>query len=162
LKNQLKIAQGNNAATLGAASISASAHKAPYDLVAKEKEAIRAELKAKLGREPETTEVLSAYNTALNKTADSSAQARIEKAFTDETKMINLQLSDPNLDKETREKLLAQKKQIYADIVARINAGGPGTQTSAQPAEGAPMYATNGKERIVSTDGGKTWNPVKG
>jgi len=162
LKNQLKIAQGNNAATLGAASISASAHKAPYDLVAKEKEAIRAELKAKLGREPETTEVLAAYNTALNKSADTSAQARIEKAFADETKMINLQLSDPNLDKETRDKLLAQKKQIYADIVARINASGTGTQASAQPTEGAPMYATNGKERIVSTDGGKTWNPVKG
>jgi hypothetical protein len=24
-----------------------------------------------------------------------------------------------------------------------------------------PIYATNGKERIVSTDGGQTWNPVK-
>ena len=157
LENQAKIAAGNNAATLGAAQIHAAATKAPYAMVEKEKEAIRAELKAKLGREPETTEVLAAYNTALNKTADATAQSRIEKAFAEETKMINLQLQDPNLDKETRDKLIAQKKQIYADITARL-----GSQANAQPTEGAPMYATNGKERIVSTDGGKTWNPVKG
>jgi hypothetical protein len=43
----------------------------------------------------------------------------------------------------------------------------PGTAPSAKPsapvAASAPMYATNPKtkERIVSTDGGKTWSPVK-
>jgi len=41
-----------------------------------------------------------------------------------------------------------------------------GTGLSADPINvpkrgGAPMYATNGKDRIMSTDGGKTWQPAK-
>ena len=161
IKNHIDVANINKESNIVGHSISAAATKAPYAMVEREKEQIRAELKAKLGREPETTEVLAAYNTALNKTADATAQSRIEKAFADETKMINLQLQDPNLDKETRDRLLAQKKQIYADITARINAAG-GQQAAAPTGGAGPMYATNGKERIVSTDGGKTWNPVKG
>ena len=158
LENQAKIAAGNNAATIGAASISAAGHRAPYDLVAKEKEAVRAELKTKLGREPTMTEVIAAYSTASNKTADTTVQGQIEKAFAAETELINLKLQNTELDPATRKKLEEQKIQIYQNIVKRIGSG----QTTAQTAEGAPMYATNGKERIVSTDGGKTWNPVKG
>jgi hypothetical protein len=162
LQNQLKIAQGNNAATLGAASISAASHRAPYDLVAKEKEAVREELRTKLGREPTMTEVIAAYSTASNKTADTTIQGQIETALAKNKtyEMISLQLANPDLDPKQKEKLKAEQKAIYDDIVARISKSG--SQTTAQTAEGAPMYATNGKERIVSTDGGKTWNPVKG
>jgi hypothetical protein len=162
LENQLKIAQGNNAATLGAASISAASHRAPYDLVAKEKEAVREELRTKLGREPTMTEVIAAYSTASNKTADTTIQGQIETALAKNKtyEMISLQLANPDLDPKQKEKLKAEQKAIYDDIVARISKSG--SQTTAQTAEGAPMYATNGKERIVSTDGGKTWNPVKG
>jgi hypothetical protein len=50
-----------------------------------------------------------------------------------------------------------KKRQIYSGFAS------PSPDTAAAPAaSGSPMYATNGKERIVSTDGGKTWNPVKG
>lgn len=35
------------------------------------------------------------------------------------------------------------------------------SQIPGQSPAPAPVYATNGKERIVSTDGGKTWNPVR-
>jgi hypothetical protein len=161
LENQLKIAQGNNAATLGAASISAASHRAPYDLVAKEKEAVREELRTKLGREPTMTEVIAAYSTASNKTADITVQGQIEKAFAAETELINLKLQNTELDPKDRKKLEEQKIQIYQNIVKRLGGGQP-TTAAAPTGEGAPMYATNGKERIVSTDGGKTWNPVKG
>jgi hypothetical protein len=162
LENQLKIAQGNNAATLGAASISAASHRAPYDLVAKEKEAVREELRTKLGREPTMTEVIAAYSTASNKTADTTIQGQIETALAKNKtyEMISLQLANPDLDPKQKEKLKAEQKAIYDDIVARINKNSQ--QATAPTGEGAPMYATNGKERIVSTDGGKTWNPVKG
>ena len=36
------------------------------------------------------------------------------------------------------------------------------SNTPTQNAPQTPMYATNGKERIVSNDGGKTWQPVGG
>jgi primosomal protein N' len=164
LENQAKIAAGNNAATLGAASIHAAATKAPYAMVEREKEQIRAELKAKLGREPETTEVLAAYNTALNKTADTTIQGQIETALAKNKtyEMLSLQLANPDLDPKQKEKLKAEQKAIYDDIVARISKGSSQTTASTAPQAGGPMYATNGKERIVSTDGGKTWNPVKG
>jgi hypothetical protein len=162
LENQLNIAKGNNAATLGAASISAASHRAPYDLVAKEKEAVREELRTKLGREPTMTEVIAAYSTASNKTADTTVQGQIETALAKNKtyEMISLQLANPDLDPKQKEKLKAEQKAIYDDIAARISRSNP--QATAPTGEGAPMYATNGKERIVSTDGGKTWNPVKG
>ena len=162
LKNQLKIAQGNNATTLAAAATSAAASKMPYQMQKEEKEAVRAELRTKLGREPTMTEVIAAYSTASNKTADTTVQGQIETALAKNRtyEMISLQLANPDLDPKQKQKLKAEQKAIYDDIVARISKSNP--QTTAQPAEGAPMYATNGKERIVSTDGGKTWNPVKG
>jgi len=36
-----------------------------------------------------------------------------------------------------------------------------GAPSAAAPATVAPIYATNGKQRIVSTDGGKTWQEVR-
>jgi hypothetical protein len=164
LKNQLKIAQGNNAATLGAASISAASHRAPYDLVEREKAQIRAELKQKLGREPETTEVLAAYNTALNKTADTTIQGQVETALAkdNEYNMLGLKLSSTDLDEKERAKIIARRKEIYNEISARLSKGSQQAAAPTAPQAGGPMYATNGKERIVSTDGGKTWNPVKG
>jgi hypothetical protein len=134
LQNQLKIAQGNNAATLGAASINAASHKAPYDLVAKEKEAVREELRTKLGREPTMTEVIAAYSTASNKTADTTIQGQIEKAFAAETELINLKLQNTELDPKDRKKLEEQKIQIYQNIVKRL---GGGQQTAGASGGGA-------------------------
>lgn len=39
---------------------------------------------------------------------------------------------------------------------------GPSTVAAPAQAPSAPMYATNGTQRIVSTDGGITWKPVGG
>ena len=36
-----------------------------------------------------------------------------------------------------------------------------GAPAAAAPATVAPIYATNGKQRIVSTDGGKTWQEAR-
>lgn len=134
LKNQANIAAGNNAATLGAASISAASHRAPYDLVAKEKEAVREELRTKLGREPTMTEVIAAYSTASNKTADTTVQGQIEKAFAAETELINLKLQNTELDPKDRKKLEEQKVQIYQNIVKRL---GGGQQTAGASGGGA-------------------------
>ena len=123
LRNQADIAARNNATSLAVAATSAAASKAPYEMVRGEKEAIRKELRAKLGREPETTEVLAAYNTALSKSADTTVQGQIEKAFAAETNMINLRLQDPELDPKDRKKLEDAKTQIYQNIVKRINNG---------------------------------------
>jgi hypothetical protein len=162
LKQEAIIAKERNAASLAAANINAAASKAPYAMIEKEKAQIRAELKAKLGREPETTEVLAAYNTALNKSADTTVQGQVETALAkdDEYKMLGLQLSNPDLDPKDRTKIVNRRKEIYTEITTRLGKSTP--QAAAPTGEGAPMYATNGKERIVSTDGGKTWNPVKG
>jgi hypothetical protein len=123
LENQLKIAQGNNATTLAAAATSAAASKIPYQMQREEKEAIRAELRTKLGREPTTTEVIAAYSTASNKTADTTVQGQIEKAFAAQTGLIDLKLQNPDLSPEDRKKLEDQKVQIYQAIVKRLNAG---------------------------------------
>jgi hypothetical protein len=49
------------------------------------------------------------------------------------------------------------KEQGYVPnpMVSKISAQG---ETAPQM---PPMYATNGKERIMSTDGGQTWTPAK-
>jgi hypothetical protein len=131
LKNQLKIAQGNNATTLAAAATSAAASKLPYQMQKEEKEAVRAELRTKLGREPTMTEVIAAYSTASNKTADTTVQGQIEKAFAAETELINLKLQNTELDPATRKKLEEQKVQIYQNIVKRITSGQPTAAASA-------------------------------
>jgi hypothetical protein len=127
LESQAKIAAGNNATSLAAAGISAAASRAPYAMVEKEKAQIRAELKAKLGREPETTEVLAAYNTALNKSADTTVQGQVETALAkdDEYKMLGLQLSNPDLDEKTRAKIISRRKEIYNEITTRLGKSSP-------------------------------------
>jgi hypothetical protein len=162
LESQAKIAAGNNATSLAVAATSAAASKLPYQMQKEEKEAVRAELRTKLGREPTMTEVIAAYSTASNKTADTTVQGQVETALAkdDEYKMLGLQLSNPDLDEKTRTKIINRRKEIYNEITTRLGKSNP--QAAAPTGEGTPMYATNGKERIVSTDGGKTWNPVKG
>jgi len=48
----------------------------------------------------------------------------------------------------------------YKQGGAAASTGGRGTAPEAAPAM-APIYATNGKERIMSTDGGQTWKPAR-
>jgi hypothetical protein len=123
LETQANIAKGNNATTLAAAGITSAASKLPYQMQKEEKEAVRAELRTKLGREPTMTEVISAYSTASNKTADTTVQGQIEKAFAAETGLINLALQNPELDPKERKQLEEQKVQIYQAIVKRLGGG---------------------------------------
>jgi hypothetical protein len=61
-----------------------------------------------------------------------------------------------------------RQEMAAANAAAKGYAGGGGaapavaapTGAAAIPT-GAPIYASNGKERIMSTDGGNTWHPVK-
>lgn len=52
----------------------------------------------------------------------------------------------------------------YFDQVGTLNlpekSTTPSTQTNVTPGNKPPIYATNGKDRIVSTDGGVTWKPA--
>lgn len=67
----------------------------------------------------------------------------------------------PEWQKMTSEQRAAAEDAEYKKITGRLSTPTAPTASAPAPADG-PMYATNGKERIVSTDGGKTWNPVKG
>ena len=55
---------------------------------------------------------------------------------------------------------LTVEKPTFAKPAPAAASQIPG-QSPAPAAASAPMYATNGKERIMSTDGGKTWSPVR-
>jgi hypothetical protein len=54
-------------------------------------------------------------------------------------------------------------KRILTDIMTRAQSRVGAGPTNPPPSGGGqtPMYATNGQQRIVSNDGGKTWQPVK-
>jgi len=70
-----------------------------------------------------------------------------------------------NLDPKKDAAKIAELEKQRAAIITNLQQGpaSRGTQANNQQATGtAPMYATNGKERIMSTDGGKTWKPVGG
>jgi hypothetical protein len=55
----------------------------------------------------------------------------------------------------------ARVNEIRAEEAAKAGYRLPNAAPAASPATGGqPLYATNGKERIVSTDNGKTWKPV--
>ena len=136
LEQEANIAKERNATSLATAGITAAASKIPYQMQKEEKEAVRAELRTKLGREPTMTEVIAAYSTASNKTADTTVQGQIEKAFADETKLINLQLQNTELDPATRKKLEEQKIQIYQNIVKRLGSGQPAATASSGGAKG--------------------------
>jgi hypothetical protein len=136
LEQEAKIAAERNATSIATAGITASASKIPYQMQKEEKEAVRAELRTKLGREPTMTEVIAAYSTASNKTADTTVQGQIEKAFAAETELINLKLQNTELDPATRKKLEEQKVQIYQNIVKRLSAGQQTAGTSGSGAKG--------------------------
>jgi soluble cytochrome b562 len=57
-----------------------------------------------------------------------------------------------------------ERRQLLAPYDEDINyyKGRLGRDVPTQNAPQVPMYATNGKDRIVSNDGGKTWQPVGG
>ena len=61
-------------------------------------------------------------------------------------------------------KIAALDRQVAAGVGYKLPPTHPAMQgvgAPAAPTGGAqPLYATNGKERIVSTDNGKTWKPV--
>jgi hypothetical protein len=137
LETQANIAKGNNATTLAAAGITSAASKLPYQMQKEEKEAVRAELRTKLGREPTMTEVIAAYSTASNKTAETTVQGQIETALAkdDEYKMLGLQLSNPEIDPTTKAKIIARRKEIYNEITARVSKNNPQTAENATPVQ---------------------------
>lgn len=58
-------------------------------------------------------------------------------------------------------KSLFARSELKAYAPRAVSAANQIPGQGAAPAANAPIYATNGKERIVSTDGGKTWSPVR-
>jgi len=54
-------------------------------------------------------------------------------------------------------------KRILTDVMTRAQSRVGAGPTNPPPSGGAqtPMYATNGQQRIVSNDGGMTWQPAK-
>jgi hypothetical protein len=147
LENQANIAKNRDATSIRTAEISSAASKIPYQMQKEEKEAVRAELRTKLGREPTMTEVIAAYSTASNKTADTTVQGQIEKAFAAETGLINLALQNPGLDPKERKQLEEQKIQIYQAIVKRL---GSGQTASAATGTSAPTAMPKDIQDIIN------------
>jgi hypothetical protein len=127
---------------------------------------IQAEYKAQTGKDLSYEDAIKRRTEATTTAAD-SAEARLKTAAGNKYAewLSNGSLTDMKYqellksgDQTAIAKYLENKKrQIYSGFAS------PSPDTVAAPAaSGSPMYATNGKERIVSTDGGKTWNPVKG
>ena len=160
IKKDLQVAAGNNAATMASAG-------ATQRYSEEQIKRIQAEYKAKTGQDLSYEDAIK-RRTEASTTAADTAEARLRGGaagkFSDWltsgslTDMKYQELLKSGNQAAIDKYLEAKKQQIY-------NAYGvsPSSATAAAPAaSGSPMYATNGKERIVSTDGGKTWNPVKG
>jgi hypothetical protein len=83
------------------------------------------------------TEVIAAYSTASNKTAETTVQGQIETALAkdDEYKMLGLQLSNPEIDPTTKAKIIARRKEIYNEITARVSKNNPQTAETAVPVQ---------------------------
>jgi hypothetical protein len=79
-----------------------------------------------------------------------TVRARVERYNTDVTEAEGRGVKFPFIPQLK----LPPRKAKLADGAAQIPTGKPA-------ATATPMYATNGKERIMSTDGGKTWSPVR-
>jgi hypothetical protein len=137
LESQANIAKNRDATSIRTAEISSAASKIPYQMQKEEKEAVRAELRTKLGREPTMTEVIAAYSTASNKTAETTVQGQIETALAkdDEYKMLGLQLSNPEIDPTTKAKIIARRKEIYNEITSRVSKSNPQTAETAVPVQ---------------------------
>lgn len=102
----------------------------------------------------------------LSKEAEHQAKMATEvgRRLKDETGLLSAQLQNPNLDPKKRATIEAQIKTTRDRIrneVAQEMPAIAGEMTT--PAAVAPMYAVNPttKERIMSTDGGKTWQPAR-
>jgi len=160
ITKDLKIAGIQASATLGAAGATQRYSEAQI-------KRIQDEYKAKTGKDLSYEEAIK-RKTEASTTAADTAEARLRGGaagkFSDWltsgslTDMKYQDLLKAGDQTAINKYLEAKKQQIY-------NAYGvsPSSATAATPAASdSPMYATNGKERIVSTDGGKTWNPVKG
>ena len=90
----------------------------------------------------------------------------LQKVVTDPTSANALLLSKNTMTKQSDELAKTANnaiKNVY-DVHQKpmpANMQIPATNPAgASPAASAPMYATNGSQRIVSNDGGQTWQPV--
>ena len=179
LKSQ---AATHGAQTLGGirqSEVSAAAHTAAANRPTFEMQSVQAKLREKLAADPTlkddpkrlATAEAQAYSEVAKETRSAyTAGSRAELAAN--TALIK---DDPALDvlrsrlaglllkKNPSKDDLTEIAKLRGDIAAQMasvggSRGGDGGGGGAPAA--APMYATNGKERIVSTDNGKTWKPV--
>jgi hypothetical protein len=91
---------------------------------------------------------------------ESTEQIEAAKRFAQEKLMKS---KDYRAAKGDATKIAELDRQVAAATGYKLPASHPAMQgaNTPAPAGGAqPLYATNGKDRIVSTDNGKTWKPV--
>lgn len=96
-------------------------------------------------------------------------EAKLSKLVQDRLKeragLIDLRLQQANVPPKIQAQLVAQRAEIEKQVRKEIEAENPSMARSTGIASvataGAPLYATNGKDRIMSTDGGKTWQPAR-
>ena len=108
-----------------------------------EQQRVLAEALGNLGTDP------AALAQILDRIAE-TVSARVERFNTDVTEAENRGVKFPFKPQIA----LPAPKPKSADGAALIPTGKSATTIK-------PIYATNGKERIMSTDGGKTWSPVR-
>jgi len=108
-----------------------------------EQQRVLSEALGNLGTDPAALEQI------LDRIAE-TVRARVERYNTEVTDAEGRGVKFPY----TPQLKLPPRKAKLADGAAQIPTGKPA-------ATATPMYATNGKERIMSTDGGKTWSPVR-
>jgi len=145
--SRLKIAELEN--RIATAKIAASGANAASNLRREEKDAIKADLTKTLGREPTTTEVLSAYSKATS-VADESSEGRLRVAAnTAYEKWAAGILFDPEF-RELQKKAsngdaaaVAKIEQLKAEKRKQINAEIMGTQTPVQSGGAKGAVDTN-------------------
>ena len=105
------------------------------------------------GRMAGNTRADIAGTTAREKAADAVDMAKLQDPAWKEAKK----------NKDT-ESMRAREEELINQRMGKKpeggGGGGPAPAKQSAVATGQPMYATNGKERIISTDGGQTWKPV--
>jgi hypothetical protein len=141
LANQLQIAQGNNAATLGAASINASTHGLAFKSVAEEKAAIANDLEKQLGRPPTKVEVLTAYTNATKQGDESIAAQNIRANNLAYNKFLEDLPYNPLIQKDLQKAIKGDE-----DALARVEAFKQKRRAeiySATPTQTAPPAQNN-------------------
>jgi len=151
LKNAIDVEAMRVKGQIAAASI-------PYADKKASKEAIRAELKAALGRDPTESEILSKYTeatTTAGETADTRARIAANSEYQKWEKGLFLAPEYADLiaaankgDKEALAKLAQVKQDKYTEILGRVSASKPAAPTApvAQP-------STYDKGSVVKYDG---------